>query len=102
MSELSSSAQRVQNALDQLGLVMQVEELPDSTRTAADAANAIGCTVAQIAKSLIFRTKTSHRPILIIASGINRANEKTIAAHLQLAGLFSLLPSLDKCAALGH
>ncbi len=82
MTELSSSAQRVQDALDKLGLVLQVVELPNSTRTATDAAQAIGCTVAQIAKSLIFRTKTSDRPVLVIASGVNRVNEKTIAAIL--------------------
>ncbi len=82
MPELSSSAQRVQNALNQLGLVLKVVELPDSTRTAADAAQAIGCEVAQIAKSLIFRARQSNRPILVIASGINRVNEKSIAAVL--------------------
>jgi len=57
-------------------------ELPDSTRTAADAAQAIGCTVAQIAKSLIFRAEEADRPILVIASGVNRVNEKTLAAIL--------------------
>jgi len=82
MSELSSSAQRVQDALDQLGLVLHVVELPNSTRTAADAAGAIGCTEAQIAKSLIFRAKGSDRPVLVIASGVNRVNERTIATAL--------------------
>ncbi len=82
MPELSSSAQRVQDALNQLGLVLKVVELPDSTRTAADAAQAIGCEVAQIAKSLIFRARQSNRPVLVIASGINRVNEKSIAAVL--------------------
>ncbi len=82
MSELSPSARRVQEALDQLGLVLQVVELPGSTRTAVDAAQAIGCTVAQIAKSLIFRAKETNRPVLVIASGVNRVNEKTIASLL--------------------
>jgi len=53
-------------------------ELPQSTRTANDAAKAIGCEVAQIAKSLVFRS-TSGEPILVIASGTNRVNEATIA-----------------------
>ncbi len=83
MSELSSSAKCVQDALDKLGLILQVVELPDSTRTAADAAQAIGCTVAQIAKSLIFRAATSDRPVLVIASGVNRVNENTITTHLE-------------------
>jgi prolyl-tRNA editing enzyme YbaK/EbsC (Cys-tRNA(Pro) deacylase) len=54
--------------------------MPATTRTAEDAARAIGCTVAQIAKSLVFKSALSARPILVIASGINRVNEKTIAA----------------------
>ena len=56
MMSLSTSAQRVQDALMKLGLTMQVVELPDSTRSAAEAAEAIGCSVGQIAKSLIFKT----------------------------------------------
>lgn len=78
MTSLSASAQKVQDALNKLGLTLEVVELPDSTRTAADAAQAIGCTVAQIAKSLIFRGKQSDKPVLVIASGVNRVNEKTI------------------------
>jgi len=76
---LSKSAQRVQEALERLGLALQVVELPSSTRTAQEAAQAIGCDVAQIAKSLIFNTRISQRPILVIASGSNRVNEKKIA-----------------------
>lgn len=76
---LSKSAQSVQDALSKKGLEAKVVELPASTRTAEDAAKAIGCQVAQIAKSLIFRTKHTNRPVLILASGINRVNEKTIA-----------------------
>jgi prolyl-tRNA editing enzyme YbaK/EbsC (Cys-tRNA(Pro) deacylase) len=79
--QLSSSAQKVQDALTALGFgTWQVVELPDSTRTAAEAAAAIGCTVAQIAKSLVFKGRTSGNPILVIASGVNRVNTKRIAA----------------------
>ena len=79
MSEaLSPSAQKVQNALVAQGLSLDVVELPGSTRTAVEAAQAIGCEVAQIVKSLIFKSKRSQRPILVIASGINRVNEKSI------------------------
>ena len=53
-------------------------ELPQSTRTAAEAAVAVGCDVAQIVKSLIFRAAHSDRPILVIASGANRVNEKAV------------------------
>jgi len=80
MPKLSASARRVQDTLGRLGLVLQVIELPDSTRTAVDAAQAIGCTVAQIAKSLIFQTAETDSPVLVITSGANRVNEKTIAA----------------------
>ena len=54
---LSSSAQRVQDALDEHGISFQVVELPDSTRSAIEAAQAIGCQVEQIAKSLVFVAK---------------------------------------------
>ncbi len=76
--QLSSSAQKVQDALQALGLSLQVIELPDSTRTAVEAAQAIGCQVGQIVKSLVFKGKRSEKPILVIASGSNRVNEKTI------------------------
>jgi prolyl-tRNA editing enzyme YbaK/EbsC (Cys-tRNA(Pro) deacylase) len=77
---LSPSAQKVQDALAGLGLQLQVVELPASTRTAADAAQAIGCQVGQIVKSLIFKGKRSERPILVVASGANRVDEKKIEA----------------------
>ena len=80
MNQLSPSAQRVQNALDTFGVELQVVEMPNSTRTSAEAAAAVGCTVGQIAKSLIFRGKESARPLLVIASGSNRVDEKKIAA----------------------
>jgi prolyl-tRNA editing enzyme YbaK/EbsC (Cys-tRNA(Pro) deacylase) len=76
--DLSASARRVQEAVAARGFAFQVVEFPASTRTAADAAAAIGCEVAQIAKSLVFRTKAEQRPILVIASGVNRVNEKRL------------------------
>jgi prolyl-tRNA editing enzyme YbaK/EbsC (Cys-tRNA(Pro) deacylase) len=79
---LSSSAQRVQDALDSFEVTLQVVELPTSTRSAVEAAQAVGCQVEQIAKSLVFKTKTSSRPILVIASGTNRVNEKRVGELL--------------------
>ena len=79
---LHASAQRVQDALTKIGLELQVVELPASTRSAAEAADAIGCTVGQIAKSLIFKAKVSGNPILVIASGDNRVNTKRIGELL--------------------
>lgn len=81
-AQLSHSAGKVQDALTALGLTGRVLELPESTRTAAEAARAIGCDVGQIVKSLVFRGAKSDRPVLVVASGINRVNEKKIAAHI--------------------
>jgi prolyl-tRNA editing enzyme YbaK/EbsC (Cys-tRNA(Pro) deacylase) len=77
--ELSESAQKVQDALQKLGMSLEVVELPASTRTAVEAAQATGCQVGQIVKSLIFRTRSSKRPILVLASGMNRVNEVRLA-----------------------
>jgi len=72
---LSPSAQRVQDALAALGMLLEVVELPASTRSAADAAQAIGCTLGQIVKSLVFRALDSDRPVLVETSGSNRVDE---------------------------
>ncbi|HEX9012345.1 MAG TPA: YbaK/EbsC family protein [Anaerolineaceae bacterium] len=82
MSTLSPSAQKVQDALRQLGGSHQVVELADSTRTSKEAAQAVGCTVAQIAKSIVFRASRSGRAVLVIASGPNRVNEAVIAGEI--------------------
>jgi prolyl-tRNA editing enzyme YbaK/EbsC (Cys-tRNA(Pro) deacylase) len=79
---LPPAAQRIQDALDALGHKGTVREFPAGTRTVADAASAIGCSVAQIAKSLVFRAAQSDRPVLVIASGVNRVDERRIAAAL--------------------
>jgi len=75
---LSPSVQKVQDALKALGLANQVVELQSTTRTSADAAQAVGCRVEQIAKSIVLRAKQTDKPILVIASGPNRVNEKRI------------------------
>lgn len=62
-----------------LGPRFAVLEFEASTRTSADAAAAVGCSVAEIAKSLLFRAR-SGRPVLVVASGINRVDEKKVAA----------------------
>lgn len=77
-TNLSASAQRVQDAIIRNGLPCQVIELPGSTRTAPEAAQAVGCTVGQIVKSLIFRTKLTQKAVLILASGSNRVDEKLV------------------------
>lgn len=77
----SASAQRVQAALAQVGLDNAVRELAASTRSSAEAAAALGCTVAQIAKSIVFRSRAG-RAVLVVASGVNRIDEAKVAAAI--------------------
>lgn len=78
MGELKPSAQRVQDVIQALGYDFEVIEFESTTRTSADAAAAAGCTLGQIAKTLVFRAKTSDKPIIVITSGINRVDEKRV------------------------
>lgn len=82
MSSLKQSARSVQETLLARGLECRVVELPASTRTAREAADAIGCSVAQIAKSIVFKGSESARAVLVVASGVNRINEETIASSV--------------------
>ncbi len=81
-SPLAKSAQSIQDFLTKNGINTRVIEFPAGTRTAQDAATAIGCNIAQIVKSLIFCTRTTKRPILVLASGSNRVNETKIALDI--------------------
>jgi prolyl-tRNA editing enzyme YbaK/EbsC (Cys-tRNA(Pro) deacylase) len=76
------SAERVQAVLAAAGGEHKVVTFAETTRTAAEAAAAIGTTVAQIAKSVIFRAQESDRSVLVVASGVNRVDEKKVAALL--------------------
>ena len=82
-NELSSSARRVQEILKASGKNYVVEELPESTRTAKEAAQTIGCEVGQIVKSIVFMASMTRRGILVIASGINRINETSISSIIE-------------------
>ena len=79
---LKASAQKVQEALAARGFANAVVELPASTRTAAEAAAAVGCEVGQIVKSLVFRGRQSGRAVLIVASGSHRVDEGAVRAVL--------------------
>lgn len=74
-----SSSKRVQQAIRAKGFSFEVVELPDSTRSAKEAAAAIGCDVAEIAKSLIFKGRETGEAYLVIASGTNRVDESKIS-----------------------
>lgn len=77
-SPAKSGSQKVQEFLAEHGADFVVKELASSTRTAIDAANTLGCEVAQIAKSLIFRDRDSGNPVLVVASGANRVDTARI------------------------
>jgi prolyl-tRNA editing enzyme YbaK/EbsC (Cys-tRNA(Pro) deacylase) len=78
---LSPSAQKIQDQLIKLGYNYQVVESQQPTRTSADAAARVGCSIGQIVKSLIFKTKISGKPVLVLTSGANRVDVNRIA-HL--------------------
>src|SRR5512145_2333512 len=76
---LSPSARRVADALAAAGVATAITEYDVPARTSAEAARVLGCEVGEIAKSLVFRT-SSGQPVLVIASGANRVDERKIAA----------------------
>jgi prolyl-tRNA editing enzyme YbaK/EbsC (Cys-tRNA(Pro) deacylase) len=77
---LSKSARRFQAALAAQGHEVDVVALSDSTRTAREAADTIGCSVAQIAKSIVFRDPQQDQPVVVITSGTNRVDVGKIEA----------------------
>ncbi len=81
-SGLSASAQRVQEALEARGVALRVMELPGSTRTAQEAADAAGCEIGQIVKSLVFKGGKSGEAVLVLTSGSNRVNEARVSEEL--------------------
>ena len=76
MQILTTSVQIIQTKLRELGHINEIQKLTDSSRTAQEAADALGCDIAQIAKSIVFRLKSTGEPLLIVASGINRINPR--------------------------
>jgi Cys-tRNA(Pro) deacylase len=72
------SAQKVADAAQALGLDVEIVEFEQTTRSAQDAADAIGCQVAQIVKSLLF--VVDGQPVMALVSGTNRLDERKLAA----------------------
>lgn len=81
-NSLPRATRRVLEAARALGLAGEVVEMPESTRTALEAAAACRCEVGQIVKSLVFRRRRSGRPVLLLVSGANRVDEEKAAAAL--------------------
>jgi prolyl-tRNA editing enzyme YbaK/EbsC (Cys-tRNA(Pro) deacylase) len=75
IDNLPPSAHREQQEAERLGLAVTIVEMPASTRTAAEAAAACGCSVGQIVKSLVFEGGTTGEPVLLLVSGANRVDE---------------------------
>jgi prolyl-tRNA editing enzyme YbaK/EbsC (Cys-tRNA(Pro) deacylase) len=74
-----SSQARVEKALLELGIRSEIKTFDQGTYAAEDAANAIGCGVAQIVKSLIFKASQSGDPVLVLVSGANRGDLELVA-----------------------
>lgn len=74
-----SSTERVIRLLAERDYVARVREFTETTRSAADAARALECSVGQIAKSIVFRAATSDRAVLVVASGASRVDERKVA-----------------------
>lgn len=83
--DLSSGVQQVEQAIKAHGLDCRFVEMQATTRSARDAAQALGCRVEQIVKSLIFKGKKTQKPILILAGGANRVNVKNLREHVSEA-----------------
>jgi prolyl-tRNA editing enzyme YbaK/EbsC (Cys-tRNA(Pro) deacylase) len=77
---VASAVERFLQRTNDLGLEVEVREFPAGTRTAVDAAAAIGCEVGQIVKSLVFIA--DDRPLLVLTSGANRVDEARLTDHL--------------------
>ena len=77
-----NSTDRVRAALLAAGIEDRIVEFPAGTKTSADAAEAVGCSVAQIAKSMVFRSLS--QAVVVITSGANRVDAAKVAAVLGL------------------
>jgi len=82
MDDLPRSARRVRDALLALELPADIHRLTDSTRTAPEAAAAVGCELGAIVKSLVFRGADTLTPVLALVSGDNRADEAKLEATI--------------------
>ena len=76
------TALRVARLLREAGVATDVVEFEQATRTSAEAAAAIGCSVAEIAKSIVFRGKNSGQAIVVVASGDRRVSVPKVEAQL--------------------
>ncbi|MPV60541.1 cys-tRNA(pro)/cys-tRNA(cys) deacylase [Burkholderia sp. HI2761] len=83
---LPDSARRVALLLRERGHEKGIVMLAETGKTSAEAAAGLGCSVAQIAKSILFRRQADGAPVLVVASGVNRVDEKKVAAQVGPVG----------------
>lgn len=76
------STERVRAACTAAGLDVEIRTMPQSTRTAEEAAAACGVSVGQIVKSLVFRKAASREPVLLLVSGVNRVDQQAAQAEI--------------------
>jgi len=88
--------ERVRTALAARGLVVEVVEFTESTRTAEEAARAVGATVGQIVKSLVF--VADGRPVLVLTSGANRVDLKKVARLAGASRVEKATPEMTRAA----
>lgn len=77
---MSKSLKRVERALQDAGVAVEILEMAEGTRTAEDAARAAGCALDQIAKSIIFRAETHGDAVLFVTAGGNRVDDAKASA----------------------
>lgn len=82
MEPINPSAQKIQNILNVLGSGYKVIEFAESTRTAQEAADRVGCQLGQIVKSLVFKGQSSNNCILVLTSGSNRVDENKLSQYV--------------------
>jgi prolyl-tRNA editing enzyme YbaK/EbsC (Cys-tRNA(Pro) deacylase) len=83
---LPDTAQRVADLLAALGHDKPVVLLPATGKTSAEAAAGLGCSVAEIAKSIVFRRVSDDAAVMVVASGANRVDEQKVAALVGALG----------------
>lgn len=83
--ELHPNSARVVDEAARAGLEVEVTRFPDGTRTAEDAARAVGCDLGQIVKSIVLGSEEGH--VVVLTSGRNRVDYDKVAATLGRRGV---------------
>ncbi|OIP97828.1 prolyl-tRNA editing protein [Candidatus Wirthbacteria bacterium CG2_30_54_11] len=78
MPDIHPTALKVKNLLHDMGFEIKVLEFPQGTKTSQDAAFCVGCEIAQIAKSIVFRAKIKGDCVIVVASGAHRVDERKV------------------------